>query len=105
MRNGSALNTPLNDLRNDLQAVARDAEALLKATADVASDRVQEARVQAQKTLTDTFDNLYDRKMQKRVRNIARNADTYVRANSWTIIGAAAGVALVVGLIVSGRRH
>ena len=104
MRNGSALNTPLNDLRNDFQAVARDAEALLKATADIASDRVQEARVRTQKTLSETFDNLYDRKMQRRVRKIARSADTYVRDNSWSIIGAAASIALVVGLIVSGRR-
>ena len=104
MKNGSALNTPMNDLRKDLQAVARDAEALLKATADVAGDRVQEARARTEQTLRETFDRLYDRGMQKRVRKLARTTDTYVRDHSWTIIGAAAGVALLIGLF-SGRRR
>jgi hypothetical protein len=33
MRNNGALHSPLKNLRKDLYAVARDAEALLKATA------------------------------------------------------------------------
>ena len=33
MRNNGALHSPLKHLRKDLYAVARDAEALLKATA------------------------------------------------------------------------
>lgn len=102
MKNG-ALNAPLNDLRSDLQAVARDAEALLKVTADIANDKVQEARSRAQTTLKETFDNLYDRKMQRRVRKAVRTADTYVRDNSWTILGAVAGVALLVGILFSRR--
>ena len=105
MRNGSALNTPMNDLRKDLQAVARDAEALLKATADVAGERVQEARARTEKTLRETFDNLYDGRMRKRVRKLARNTDAYVRDHSWTLIGAAAGVALLIGLVSWGRRR
>lgn len=104
MRNGSALNSPMNDLRKDFQAVARDTEALLKATADVATDRVQDARSKAERTLRETIDNLYDRRMRRRVRRMARNTDTYVRENSWTLIGVAAGVALIVGLLTTTRR-
>lgn len=104
MRNGSALNTPMNDLRKDLQAVARDAEALLKATADVTGDRVQEARARTERTLRETFDKLYDGHMQKRVRKLARHTDAYVRDHSWTLIGAAAGVALLIGLFSMRRR-
>jgi len=103
MRNGSALQSPIKDLRKDLEAVARDTEALLKATADVASDQIQQARARTQETLRTTFDNLYDRRMQKRVRKLAANTDTYVRDHSWSVIGAAAGVALLVGLLT--RRH
>ena len=104
MRNGSALNSSLNDLRKDFQAVARDAEALLKATADVTTDRVQEARARTEQTLRESINGLYDRGMRRRVRRLARNADGYVRDHSWTIIGAAAGVALLLGLLGS-RRH
>src|SRR5688572_2031135 len=41
MRNG-ALHSPIRNLRKDLRNVARDAEELLRATADVTNDRVQE---------------------------------------------------------------
>lgn len=99
MRNGSALHSPMKDLRKDLEAVARDAEALLKATADVTGEQIQEARARTQATLRNTFDNLYDRRMQRRVRKLASHTDNYVRDHSWSVIGAAAGVALIVGLL------
>jgi ElaB/YqjD/DUF883 family membrane-anchored ribosome-binding protein len=98
MRNG-AFDSPIRHLRKDLQSVARDAEELLRATADVTNDRVQEARARTEKTVRQAFDNLYDRRMQRRVRKYARHADTYVRDHSWGIIGAVAGVALIVGLL------
>jgi ElaB/YqjD/DUF883 family membrane-anchored ribosome-binding protein len=98
MRNG-AFHSSISDLRSDLQSVARDAEALLKATADVAGDRVQEARSRAQETLRRTYDSLYDRKMKRRVRKYARTADSYVREHSWSVIGIAVGIGLMVGLL------
>lgn len=102
MRNGvrnGAFDAPIRHLRKDLHSVARDAEELLKATADVANDRVQEARARTQQTVKQAFDHLYDRRMQRRVRKYARNTDAYVRDHSWSIIGAAAGVALLIGLL------
>lgn len=99
MRNG-ALQSPMRNLRHDLRNVARDAEELLKATADVTNDRVQEARTRAQKTVTQALDHLYGRRLQRRMRRYTRNADTYVRDHSWTVIGAVAGVALLVGLLI-----
>lgn len=98
MRNG-AFESPIRHLRKDLQSVARDAEELLRATADITNDRVQEARARTQKTVRQAFDHLYDRRMQRRVRRYARNTDAYVRDHTWGIIGAVAGVALVVGLL------
>ncbi len=98
MRNG-AFESPIRHLRRDLQNVARDAEELLRATADVTNDRVQEARSRTQKTVRQAFDHLYDRRMQRRVRKYARYTDAYVRDHTWGIIGAVAGVALVVGLL------
>jgi ElaB/YqjD/DUF883 family membrane-anchored ribosome-binding protein len=98
MRNG-ALHSPMKDLRNDLRAVARDTEALLKATAEVTGDRVQEARARTEKSLGQVLDTVYDRKMQRRVRRLARHTDNYVRDHSWGVIATAAGVALLVGLL------
>ena len=98
MRNG-AIDTPIRHLRKDLLNVARDAEELLKATADVANDRVQEARSRTQKTVRQAIDNVYDRRMQRRVRKYARYTNDYVREHSWGVIGAVAGVALLLGLL------
>jgi ElaB/YqjD/DUF883 family membrane-anchored ribosome-binding protein len=98
MRNG-ALHSPLRNLRKDLRNVARDAEELLKATADVTNDHVQEARGRAQRTVSQAFDHLYGRRLQRKMRGYARYTDTYVRDHSWSVIGAVAGVALLIGLL------
>jgi ElaB/YqjD/DUF883 family membrane-anchored ribosome-binding protein len=103
MRNG-ALQTPMNDLRKDLQAVARDAEALLRATADVAGEKVQTARTRTEETVRQAFDTLYGPGLQRRAKKFARATDSYVRDHSWTIIGIAAGAALVLGLLSRRRR-
>lgn len=98
MKNGSALHSPMRELRKDLHSVARDAEALIKATADIAGERVQEARARTQESLRNTLDHLYDRRLRRRARKLARNTDSYVRDHSWAVLGAVAGVALLIGL-------
>jgi ElaB/YqjD/DUF883 family membrane-anchored ribosome-binding protein len=98
MHNG-ALHSPIRNLRKDLRNVARDAEELLKATADVTNDRVQEARVRAQKTVSQAMDHLYGQRLQRQMRRYVRTTDTYVRDHSWSVIGAVAGLALLIGLL------
>jgi ElaB/YqjD/DUF883 family membrane-anchored ribosome-binding protein len=97
--NTEALNTSFNDLRNDLQAVARDAEALLKETADVGGERVSEIRTRTEDTLRRAYDHLYERNMQ--MREFARQTDSYVRDHSWSAIAVAAGVGLLIGLLIT----
>jgi ElaB/YqjD/DUF883 family membrane-anchored ribosome-binding protein len=97
--NTEALNASFHDLRNDLQAVARDAEALLKATADVGGERVNEIRTRTQDTLQRAYNHLYERNLQ--MRQFARETDSYVRDHSWSAIAIATGVGLLVGLLVT----
>lgn len=97
--NTDALTASFQDLRNDLQAVARDAEALLKATADVGGERVSEIRSRTQDTLRRAYDHLYERNVQ--VRQFARDTDMYVRDHSWSAIAVATGVGLLIGLLVT----
>lgn len=98
MRNG-ALNSPMKHLRRDLHAVARDAEELLKATAEVGGDQMQQVRARTEKTVKQAFDHLYSDRLHRKMRKAARNADSYVRDHSWGAIGAAAGVGLLIGLL------
>ena len=100
MRSNGALRSPLKNLRRDLYAVARDAEALLKATADVTNDRVQEMRARTEKTLREAMDHLDSDRLRAQVRRAAEGADVYVRERPWAIVGAAAGVGLLIGLLM-----
>jgi ElaB/YqjD/DUF883 family membrane-anchored ribosome-binding protein len=102
MRNG-ALHSPLKDLRKDLRNVARDAEALLRATADVTGERVQEARSRTEKTVREALDHLYDARIDRRLRNAARDTDRYVRDRPWAMVGAAAAVGVLLGLMARRR--
>ena len=100
MRTNGALKSPLKNLRKDLYAVARDAEALLKATADVTNDRVQEARARTEKTVRVAMDTLASDRLRGQVRRAAETTDEYVRERPWAMIGAAAGVGLLIGLLL-----
>jgi ElaB/YqjD/DUF883 family membrane-anchored ribosome-binding protein len=99
MRNG-ALHSPLKNLRKDLYAVARDAEALLKATAEVTNDRVQEVRDRTEKTLRSVLDHLDQDRLRAQVRRVAETTDDYVRERPWAMIGVAAGVGVLIGLML-----
>lgn len=103
MRNNGQLQESMHDLRKDLGAIARDAEALLKATADVASERVQEIRSRTESTLKHARESLDARELAQKARDAATTADEYVREHRWGAIGAAAGIGLVLGLLA--RRH
>ena len=100
MRNNGALHSPLRNLRKDLYAVTRDGEALLKATAEVTNDRVQEVRARTEKTVRMAMDTLSNDKLRSQVRQVAESTDEYVRERPWTMIGAAAGVGLLIGLLL-----
>jgi|HigsolmetaAR202D_1030399.scaffolds.fasta_scaffold00594_11 ElaB/YqjD/DUF883 family membrane-anchored ribosome-binding protein len=93
--NTDALNASWTDLRNDLQAVARDAEALLKATADVGGERIEELRGRTRETLRRAYDHLYERNLQ--MQKFARGTDSYIRDHSWSAVAVAAGVGLLIG--------
>ena len=100
MRNNGALHSPLKNLRKDLYAVARDAEALLKATAEVTNERVQEARERTEKTVRAAMDTLSNDRLRNQVRRAAETTGEYVRERPWAMMGAAAGIGLLIGLLM-----
>jgi ElaB/YqjD/DUF883 family membrane-anchored ribosome-binding protein len=103
MRNDTQLQESIEALRKDFSAVAHDTEALLKATADVANERIQEIRTRTQSTLQQARDSFDAATWSERVRHVATDADVYVSDHKWGFIGAAAGTGLLLGLLA--RRH
>lgn len=92
-------------LLEDLQTVVADAEALLKATASQAGEKVQEARAKAEESLAAARERLADVQEDalRQARELMTEGEEYVRQNPWQAVGIAAGIGLLVGLLLSRR--
>lgn len=89
-------------LVTDLRALVTDAEELLKLTATQAGEKVAVARQKVEQSLIEGKKALADAEkiVVKKSKECAEIADDYVRENPWSAIGVAAGVGLVLGLLI-----
>jgi ElaB/YqjD/DUF883 family membrane-anchored ribosome-binding protein len=89
----------------DMKVVVADAEELLRATANQAGDKVGELRGKIQDHLITARASLADAQAAavERAKQVGRATDDYVQDNPWRSVGIAAGIGLVVGLLI-GRR-
>jgi ElaB/YqjD/DUF883 family membrane-anchored ribosome-binding protein len=92
-------------LVQDFKVVISDAEELLKATASAAGEKVSVARERVQDSLHRAKVKLADAEdiLVQKSKAAARMTDEYVHENPWRAVGVAAGVGLIVGLLI-GRR-
>jgi ElaB/YqjD/DUF883 family membrane-anchored ribosome-binding protein len=97
--------TPTDKLMEDLHAVVRDTEALLKATAGDASERAAKARAHAEESLHRARVRMQEMEQHvaARAREAAQKTNEYVHENPWPSMGVAAGIGFVIGLLI-GRR-
>src|ERR1044071_7507240 len=88
-------------IKNDLGTLAEDARALMTATANVAGEKVGEAR----KRLAAALENgkeIYGRVRERAVEN-AKAADETVREHPYQAIGIAFGAGAILGLLIASR--
>jgi ElaB/YqjD/DUF883 family membrane-anchored ribosome-binding protein len=92
-------------LMNDLRAVINDAEELLRLTADEVGEGATQVRGRIQSRLAGAKAELLHLQSLAvaKAKAAGHAADEFVHENPWKSIGIAAGVALLVGLLV-GRR-
>lgn len=92
-------------LVTDMKSVIADAEDMLHATADQIGDKVASLRARIQERLKGAKLRLSEAEtvLVAKTRAAARATDAYVHESPWTAVGVAAGVGLLVGLIL-GRR-
>lgn len=92
-------------LLGDMRVVINDLESMLKATAGSADAEVRALGERLRDRLAVAKARLVDaeRAVLERGREIARTTDDYVHENPWTSIGIAAGVGLLLGIVI-GRR-
>jgi ElaB/YqjD/DUF883 family membrane-anchored ribosome-binding protein len=85
----------------DPGSLAEDARALMAATADVAGEKVGEARKRLAAAL-ERSKEIYDRVREKVVES-AKTADKSVHENPYQAIAIALGVGAVIGYLVARR--
>ena len=87
---------------NDFGTLAEDARALMAATADVAGDKVGEARKRLAAAL-ESGKQIYGNVRDKAVEG-AKAADKTVRENPYQAIAIALGVGALIGYLAARRR-
>jgi ElaB/YqjD/DUF883 family membrane-anchored ribosome-binding protein len=94
-----------DQLLADLKTVMNDAEALLRATSTQTGEKIQEVRARAEESLRQAKERLssIEDEALRRAREVADATDEYVRENPWQSVGIAAGVGLLVGLLLARR--
>lgn len=99
--------TPVNRDKfvQDMRVVISDAEELLRATATQAGEKIGLARERIQESLQQAKVKLAETEaiVRERAQQAARDGEEYVRDNPWRAIGIAAGIGLLLGLVLSRR--
>ena len=95
----------MDTLRGDLATVMRDAEALLKASADQGGAKTDEARAKIRESLQAAKARLIEAE-QAAVRHgeeAVAATETHIRNNPWQSVGVAAGIGLLIGVLLARR--
>jgi len=90
---------------SDIKSVLADAEDLLKQAAAATGERASELRETAMTRLKQAKEKAADAQVVviERGKKAARATDDYVHEHPWASIGIAAGVGMVIGLLINRR--
>lgn len=93
-------------VKNDIQTLLDDAQALFKEASSLTGDKADELRGKAQDLLEDALEkaqNLQAAAVEKG-KEVAVTADTYVRDNPWRAVAISAGIGIVAGLLLGRKK-
>ena len=96
---------PKDELMAELRAVIANAENLLERAADEVGNNAVGLRERLRQRMSDAKDSLYSLQSAAtdKARAAGRATDDYVHENPWRAVGIAAGIGLLLGVII-GRR-
>lgn len=92
-------------LVKDVNTVLADAEDLLRQAAQASGEHATDLRKRAQAAITSAKTRLteVEHRVVDQAKHAAKATDSWVHEHPWTAIGVAAGIGLLVGLVVNRR--
>jgi len=92
-------------LMTDVNAVIADAEELLRQAAQASGEQAAELRRRAQAAITSAKTRLthVEQRVVGHAKSAAKATDVWVHDNPWPAVGAAAGIGLLLGLMINRR--
>lgn len=102
---GRALAQSKDELLREFRNLIKDGESLLRSTTNVSGGALAQAREQFRGKLEEARTRIGEasRFAAERGRQAAAATDDYVRSNPWPVIGAAAGIGVLIGILLSRR--
>jgi ElaB/YqjD/DUF883 family membrane-anchored ribosome-binding protein len=99
------LENNITTVNNDVKTLVKDAQALFSAAAALTGEKAEEVRSRGMRSLDAALAKAAEAQAGAIVagKHMAATADVYVKENPWRTIAAAAGIGLLVGVIL-GRK-
>ncbi len=90
----------------DVKALVRDAQSMLSAAASLTGDKAEELRGRGMELLDRALGRAghYQDQAMERGRELAHDADVYVKDNPYRILALAAGVGVLLGVLLSRKQ-
>ncbi|MCS0660221.1 DUF883 family protein [Massilia terrae] len=92
----------MRDTADDTKTLVRDAQSLLQAAATLTGQKADDLRARGMDMLDQALGKAgqYQDQAIEKSKELAHTADVYVKDNPWRTVLAAAGVGLLVGMLI-----
>lgn len=96
----------LSDAQTDTKALVRDAQSMLTAAASLTGVKADELRERGMEMLDRALGRAghYQGQAMEKGRELAHEADIYVKDNPWRTMAVAAGVGVLLGVLLSRKQ-
>ncbi|GAB3472512.1 hypothetical protein GCM10027321_45710 [Massilia terrae] len=99
---GRSYHAAMRDTADDTKTLVRDAQSLLQAAATLTGQKADDLRARGMDMLDQALGKAgqYQDQAIEKSKELAHTADVYVKDNPWRTVLAAAGVGLLVGMLI-----
>jgi ElaB/YqjD/DUF883 family membrane-anchored ribosome-binding protein len=99
------LENNISTVNNDVKTLVKDAQALFTAATALTGEKAEELRGRGMRALDSALAKAHEAQASavEKTKVMASSTDAYVKENPWRSIAVAAGVGLLVGVIL-GRK-